>query len=50
MYWLRGTKSPVLAVSELATTLVIYSDGSQKSNEPHRYPIRLVAGEVTTID
>jgi len=50
MYWLSGTKSPVLAVSELATTLVIYSDGSQKSNEPHRYPIRLVAGEVTTID
>jgi protocatechuate 3,4-dioxygenase beta subunit len=51
MYWLSGTKSPVLAVSELATTLVIYSDdGSQHRNEPHRYPIRLVAGEVTTID
>jgi len=51
MYWLSGTKSPVLAVSELATTLVIYSDdGGQHRNEPHRYPIRLVAGEVTTID
>jgi RNA polymerase sigma factor (sigma-70 family) len=50
-YYLTGTKSGVLCVSELATTLVIYTDdGGEHRNEAHRVPIRLVAGELTTID
>jgi hypothetical protein len=50
-FYLTGARSGVLAVSELATTLVVYSDdGAEHRDEPHRYPIRLTAGEVTTID
>ena len=50
-YYLTGTKSGVLCVSEFATSLVIYTDdGGEHRNAPHRYPIQLTAGELTTID
>ncbi len=50
IHFMSGGRTGVLETSELATTLVIYTDdGMEKRDEPHRYPIRLVPGEITVI-
>ena len=50
-HYMNGDRTGVLETSEFATTLVIYTDdGMEKRDEPHRYPIQLVPGEITVIE
>ncbi|MCA8976652.1 MAG: carboxypeptidase regulatory-like domain-containing protein, partial [Planctomycetes bacterium] len=50
-HYMNDGKTGVLMTSELATTLVIYTDdGSEHRNQPHRFPIHLQPGEITVIE